>query len=101
MYYALVESKLHTRATTRRHDIGMIHIPWGAAVMVHYTHGRIDAGGGRFGVGKAFKILYFTDPCWVNESTILTPDVFELLTVGSCVYSRVHYVSVTVTSRMA
>lgn len=38
-YYALVEPKLHTQMTTRRHDIGMIHTPLGAAVMVHYTRG--------------------------------------------------------------
>lgn len=36
-YYTLVESKLHTQTTTRRHETGMIHTPWGAAVMVHYS----------------------------------------------------------------
>lgn len=43
-YQTLAESKLQTQMATCRHDMGVTHSPWGAAVVMSVTHMAGHAG---------------------------------------------------------
>lgn len=68
--------------TTHRHDTGMIHTPWGAAVMVHYSRGS----------GCWWRWVWCLGKFFTDLST-LTSDVCELHRLPVCAL----YVWVTAT----